>query len=171
MSIAGFKKQLNKANQVNFGLFIVCSDYKIRPFNLESVSHSVSLSVTVSQCQCRPSVYCQCKYIQLSITSSSSITVHDFQFQPPVQASSKYKMNRLSPGLSLRVRPHPRPRPTKGTSSYPFRNLPVPLTLPKGKVTLKVINQDRMFFADFSVNCQSIFMTFCRPNNHISTES
>ena len=37
------------------------------------------------------------------------------------------------------------------------------------KVTIKVINQDRMFFADFSVNCQPIFMKFC--NNHISTES
>ena len=37
------------------------------------------------------------------------------------------------------------------------------------KVTLKVINQDRMFFADFLVNCQPIFMKFC--NNHISTES
>ena len=37
------------------------------------------------------------------------------------------------------------------------------------KVTLKVINQDRMFFADFSVNRQPIFMKFC--NNHISTES
>ena len=37
------------------------------------------------------------------------------------------------------------------------------------KVTLKVINQDRMFFADFSVNCQPIFMKFCK--NHISTES
>ena len=40
---------------------------------------------------------------------------------------------------------------------------------PLPKVTLKVINQDRMFFADFSVNCQPIFMKFC--NNHISTES
>ena len=29
------------------------------------------------------------------------------------------------------------------------------------KVTLKVINQDRMFFADFSVNCQPISMKFC----------
>ena len=37
------------------------------------------------------------------------------------------------------------------------------------KVTLKVINQDRMFFADFTVNCQPIFMKFC--NNHILTES
>ena len=40
-------------------------------------------------------------------------------------------------------------------------------TIPK--VTLKVINQDRMVFVDFSVNCQPIFMKF-RPN-HISTES
>ena len=37
------------------------------------------------------------------------------------------------------------------------------------KVALKMINQGRMFFADFSVNCQPIFMKFC--NNHISTES
>ena len=37
------------------------------------------------------------------------------------------------------------------------------------KVTLKVINQDRMFFVDFSVNCQPIFMKF--GNNHISAES
>ena len=37
------------------------------------------------------------------------------------------------------------------------------------KVTLQVINQERMFFADFSVNFQPIFMKFC--NNHISTES
>ena len=37
------------------------------------------------------------------------------------------------------------------------------------KVTLKVKNQDRMFLADFSVNCQPIFKKFC--NNHISTES
>ena len=36
------------------------------------------------------------------------------------------------------------------------------------KVTLKVINQDRMFFADFSVNFPPIFMKFC--NNHISAE-
>ena len=40
-------------------------------------------------------------------------------------------------------------------------------TIPK--VTLKVISQDHMFFVDFSVNCQPIFMKFC--NNHISTES
>ena len=37
------------------------------------------------------------------------------------------------------------------------------------KVTLKVINQDRMFFADFSVNCQQIFKKFC--NDYILTES
>ena len=43
----------------------------------------------------------------------------------------------------------------------------VTFTIPK--VTLKVINQDRMFFADFSVNCQPIFLKFC--NNHISAES
>ena len=46
-------------------------------------------------------------------------------------------------------------------------NFNVNLTIPK--VTLKVINQDRMFFADFTVNCQPIFMKFC--NNHISTVS
>ena len=40
-------------------------------------------------------------------------------------------------------------------------------TIPK--VTLKVINQNRMFFVDFSVNCQPIFMKF--GNNYISTES
>ena len=33
------------------------------------------------------------------------------------------------------------------------------------KVTSKVINQDRMFFVDFSVNCQPIFMKF--GNIHI----
>ena len=41
------------------------------------------------------------------------------------------------------------------------------VTIPK--VTLKVINQDRMFFVDFSVNCQPILMKFC--NNPISAES
>ena len=42
--------------------------------------------------------------------------------------------------------------------------------IPKlAKVTLKVINQDRMFFVDFSVNCQPIFIKF--GNIHISTES
>ena len=46
-------------------------------------------------------------------------------------------------------------------------NRPRPRPIPK--VTLKVINQDRMIFADFSVNCQLIFMKIC--NNHISTES
>ena len=34
----------------------------------------------------------------------------------------------------------------------------IDVTIPK--VTLKVINQDRMFFADFSVNSQQIFMKF-----------
>ena len=48
-----------------------------------------------------------------------------------------------------------------------FTTVNVNPTIPK--VTLKVINQDRMFFADFSVNCQPIFMKF--RNNHISTES
>ena len=49
----------------------------------------------------------------------------------------------------------------------PSRQSDIHGTIPK--VTLKVNNQDRMFFADFSVNCQPIFMKFC--NNHISTES
>ena len=40
---------------------------------------------------------------------------------------------------------------------------------PIPKVTLKVINQDRMFFVDFAVNSQLISMKF--GSNHISAES
>ena len=41
--------------------------------------------------------------------------------------------------------------------------------IPKVTLTLKVINQDRMFFVDFSVNCQPILMKF--GNNQILAES
>ena len=37
------------------------------------------------------------------------------------------------------------------------------------KVTIKMNNQDRMFFADFSLNSQQIFMKFCK--HYFSKES
>ena len=35
---------------------------------------------------------------------------------------------------------------------------------PIPEVTIKFINQDRMTFADFSVNSQLVFMKFCKHN-------